>query len=426
MNYHKYQIGPYNLHIIKTDQFKRDMITVDFRRPTKKQDITYRNLLANYLIKTTKNYPTSRQMNIKKEDLYDVSYSSGTSISGNYMILYFDMYLLNDFYSEEGNFENSFLFLMDILFNPNVVKKSFEEESLKQAKQEVKNNIERMVESPEFIATKRLLEEMDKKAFYSYVADGTIEEVEKITPAKLYQYYLNVLKSDAVDIYIVGNVDVNKVKKLVTNSFQIKTIKKPLGNHFIEHEKFRKRVKKVVEKNSSSQSQLRMGLKLDHLTDFELKYVINLYNYILGGGPDSLLFKDVREKHSLCYSINSSVSKVFNIMTIRSGIEAKSFKKAVRLIRKNLKKMEKGEFSEEDIEKAKTVYTTSVLSMMDSPSSIISLYETKEYFNWDLIDKRMKEIKKVTKEQIIAVAKKVKLDTIYLLEGENHEENASM
>lgn len=39
-----------------------------------------------------------------------------------------------------------------------------------------------------------------------------------------------------------------------------------------------------------------MGFKLNDLTDFELRYVLNIYNYILGGSPDSKLFKNIREK----------------------------------------------------------------------------------------------------------------------------------
>lgn len=418
MNYHKYLIGPYNLHIIKTNQFKKDVITIDFRRKTKKEEITLRNFLSNILIKSTNNYPTERLMNIKREELYDVKYSSGTSISGNNMILYFEMQMLNEKYTEKGNFEKSFLFLMDMLFHPNIIKKGFQEEQFLLAKEEIKNNIESITESANGLATLHLLETMDKKSPFSFRADGYLEDLEKITPNKLYKYYLDVLQSDTVDIYIAGNVDVNKVKKLVTEYFFIKTIKKPIGSHFLYHDTFRKRAKTVIEKTDFHQSQLRIGLKLINLTEFERKYVLNIYNYILGGGPDSLLFKVVREKNSLCYSISSHVSKVFNIMTIKAGINAKDFKKAVKLIRKELKNMENGKFTEEDIEKAKTVYTSSFLSILDSPSNLIGLYEACEYFDWDLVEERIMNTKKVTKEMVLAVSKKIKLDTIYLLEGE--------
>lgn len=54
---------------------------------------------------------------------------------------------------------------------------------------------------------------------------------------------------------------------------------------------------------------------------------------------------------------------------------------------------------------------------------MISIYEAHEYLNYDLIDKREENISKVTKEMIINTAKKIKLDTIYLLKGVENERN---
>ena len=45
-------------------------------------------------------------------------------------------------------------------------------------------------------------------------------------------------------------------------------------------------------------SETILGFKIDKMTDFELRYVLNVYSYILGGGPDSKLFKNVREKNT--------------------------------------------------------------------------------------------------------------------------------
>ena len=51
-----------------------------------------------------------------------------------------------------------------------------------------------------------------------------------------------------------------------------------------------------------------LGFKLERLTDYERQYIMPLYNIILGGTPTSKLFKTVREKHSLCYAVNSHLN----------------------------------------------------------------------------------------------------------------------
>ena len=78
------------------------------------------------------------------------------------------------------------------------------------------------------------------------------------------------------------------------------------------------------------------------MKEFERNYVLTLYNIILGGGSESLLFQNVREKHSLCYYISSSANKVDNLMIISSGIAKNNLKKTLTLIKKEMKNISDG------------------------------------------------------------------------------------
>jgi len=48
MKYNRYEIGPYNLHVINTDKFKKNVISVNFKEKVKKEDLTIRNLLSSF------------------------------------------------------------------------------------------------------------------------------------------------------------------------------------------------------------------------------------------------------------------------------------------------------------------------------------------------------------------------------------------
>ena len=84
--------------------------------------------------------------------------------------------------------------------------------------------------------------------------------------------------------------------------------------------------------------------------------------------------------------------------------------------------MRKGKFEDEDIIKAKITYINSLKELEDSQDSLISLYAGIEYLGSDNLDNRLKKINKVTKENVIKLASKIHLDTVYLLEGEDNEE----
>lgn len=419
MEYKKYDIGPYNLHVINTDKFKTVNIRVNFKRPCKKDEITKRSLLSYLLLESNMKYKTRRLLEIETEDLYNLKYTSYNTISGKYNVMSFDATFLNEKYTENGYIEKSINFLFDLIFFPNINKKEFDNESFNLCKKIIEEQIETVKERTDYYATSRMYEEMDNKSILSYRSIGYLEDLKKINPKNIYNYYLSILNNDLVDIFIIGDIDSEKIRKIITKLFSINTIKKASSEHIIEHFKFRKRTKIVKEKLDIEQSKLVIGLKLNGLTEFERKYVMGIYSYILGGGPDSKLFKEVREKNSLCYSISSNYNGVFNILKISAGINKENFDKAVKIIKNQIKDISLGRFDERDLKSAYMTYINTFKEIMDNPNSLLSSYVSMEYLNLDSFETRQEEIKKVTKDMIVNVSKKINLDTIYLLEGLN-------
>ena len=83
-----------------------------------------------------------------------------------------------------------------------------------------------------------------------------------------------------------------------------------------------------------------------------------------------------------------------------------------------------GKFTEEEVEVAKINAKAALKEIEDTPSGMLNLYEAHEYLGYDLLEEREKNIEKVTREDVINVTKKIKLDTIFLLEGsKRNEEN---
>ena len=59
--------------------------------------------------------------------------------------------------------------------------------------------------------------------------------------------------------------------------------------------------------------------------------------------------------------------------------------------------------------------------MEDSPISLINLYAGIEYLGGHTIDERFININKVTKKDVMKLASKIHMDTIYLLEGDKND-----
>ena len=423
MEYKKIDMVSYNLHVIKTKRFKTVNVRVCLRDEIVKDEITLRNLLTSFLTYSTDTYPTKRDVVLKAQDLYAVNVYTKAYRSGRFNMMNFCMSLLNEKYTEEGMLEESIKFLSDIIFNPNFKKEKEFLEAFKFLYDNMESNMKAIKENPTTYSVIRMLEEMDKDMPYSYREFGYLEELEKLSKDSLISYYDKTMKNSLVDIYVIGDVDVNEIQSLMKKYFPFKTFKRPKKNQLVEHDKLPSRARTVKEQDDSNQSKLSIGCKIGKLTEFERNYVLTVYNMILGGNSESKFFQIVREKHSLAYYVYSSLNKLDSLMIIKAGISKENFDKTVRLIKKLMVDVQKGKFTDEQIEVVKENYISLLKEIEDNENAIIETYLAKDILNLGDIEERKKEIMKVTKDDIIRVAKKVKIDTIYLLEGVLEDEN---
>lgn len=422
MEYRKIERIPYNLHIIKTDKFKKNMIKINFKNKLVKEEVDKRRLIPDILVEANGIYNTKRLLDIRTEELYNLQAYGDVTISGNTIITSFCGIFLNDKYGEDGLLEDSIKFMFDIIFNPIINDNKFDTKSFLLAKKNLKEQIESLKENPREYALERMLEELGPDTSLSIHTLGYINDLDDINESNLYEYYQYMLKSDIVDIFVIGDFDFEKVENIVKDNFKVNTVKRNKYSHFIEHKKYKNKYKEVKEEIDNNQSILLLGYKLKDLTKFERDYVLPVYSYILGGGPDSKLFKNVREKNSLCYFISSTIRSVSNVMLINAGINSKDYKKAVSLIKKEVVDMSKGIFEQSDIEKAIITYLNAYKEIEDSMGSIINTYTVHEYLGIDLLNERAKQIVKVTKQDIINVASKIHPEVCYFLEGVKHDE----
>lgn len=423
MDYLREDYGSYRLHLIKTEKFKLTTVRVSFRREIKKDEITIRNVLADVFTQSSANYNSKKALTIKAQDLYAADIATATKRIGNYINTDISLSVLNDKYTEKGNFKSAVEFLSEIIFKPDVKDGAFNEEKLDIVKNLCKSALDSVKEDTAAYSTIRLAEEFDKKSPLSYRMIGYQSDLEKVNTKNLYEYYLSMIKSDLVDIFVIGNIDFEEIKTIIKNNFKIRTFKKPKGPYLLEDKKARLRKKIVKETIDGTQSKLGIACRCHGLSDYEKNYPMLLFNAIYGGTVDSKLFTDVREKNSLCYTIWSVPNKLDQTLYIKAGIDKKNYQKSVSLIEKNLQLMKKGDFSDLDIKKAKEYYNTALDETLESENSIINEYFMHEVVGTDLLEEKRAKMAKVTKKEIVAVARKIDIDTIFLLEGVVNEGN---
>jgi putative Zn-protease len=416
MNYVKKDLGAYNLHIIKTNLYKTVTVKIFFREKALKENITKRNFLSRIMMLGSNDYKTKVDLTKAEQDLYAVNISGTNRRIGNYLDTDISLKVLHDKYTEKGNFEKSLDLLDSLIFNPKVTNKAFDETDFNTVYEEYKADLNSLVENKMAYALIKGLEATNDKSVISYRSIGYLDDLEKITRENLYSYYEQVIRHNFVDIFVLGDVDEEYITNVIREKFKINTFKKAPIKTLVDETKT-SRTKIVKEKTSSEQDNLIITLSLNNLTDYERNYPLSLYNAILGGGSESLLFTEIREKNSLAYYVSSTPNKLDNLIIIRGGISKDKSMDAVNIVKKILKDLEGGKIDDDRIAKAKEYYTSAIDDIIESPFQIIESYYMIELLGVDDIETKRKKMLKVTKDEIIAVAKKIKMDTVYILEG---------
>ena len=406
-------MGAYNLHIIKTNLYKTVTVKIFFREKALKENITKRNFLSRIMMLGSNDYKTKVDLTKAEQDLYAVNISGTNRRIGNYLDTDISLKVLHDKYTEKGNFEKS---LDSLIFNPKVTNKAFDETDFNTVYEEYKADLNSLVENKMAYALIKGLEATNDKSVISYRSIGYLDDLEKITRENLYSYYEQVIRHNFVDIFVLGDVDEEYITNVIREKFKINTFKKAPIKTLVDETKT-SRTKIVKEKTSSEQDNLIITLSLNNLTDYERNYPLSLYNAILGGGSESLLFTEIREKNSLAYYVSSTPNKLDNLIIIRGGISKDKSMDAVNIVKKILKDLEGGKIDDDRIAKAKEYYTSAIDDIIESPFQIIESYYMIELLGVDDIETKRKKMLKVTKDEIIAVAKKIKMDTVYILEG---------
>ena len=418
MKYKTYNCNSFNIYTIKTDRFKTIHLEVIFKNVLKKEEIGTYSFLADMLSEGCKKYPRKKDLITRFEELYKIVIYASTMRVGNVIDLHVSLDFINPEYIEdEGYIEDVIKTLFEVILNPNVCNDEFDLKTFNIVKERLRREINSLKENPVKQSIKEAIKTMDSNSPTSYEILGTIEELENITPAKLYNAYKSLRKNFKVDVFLIGNLDMDNVASLIKKYFKNRYIVSDNFEVMVDN-KETKKVKEKTMKSDNIQTNLVMLFNLKNLSELEKNITLNCFNYLYGsGGLTSKLYKSIREENSLCYAINSMYLKYDKLLMVQISLDNCNVKKAISLVKKELKSMQNGNFSEEEVRDAINNMVISLDMSLDNNIAILNNYVFNIYDKLPSIEERKEYFKKLTKEDIVNVSKKVKLNTIFTLEG---------
>ena len=409
------------IHLIKTDKFKTNLLSVFFTVPLDKKTVTSNAIIPAVLRRGTKKLKTQEEISIELENMYGAAFDCGIEKTGDNQILKFYIEMVNDEFlpKQEKNIEKGIELLLDIVFDPLIENTGFKEEYVEQEKENIKRIIEAKIDNKDRYAFDRCIEEMYKNTIYGLYKYGYVEDLAQIDSKKLYETYKKLIKTAKIDIFISGNIDEKAVVEKIKNSENINKLSERQDVHIITTKKAIneniKEPKVIEEKMDVTQGKLVIGTDVEYNKE-NYKYKISVYNVILGEGATSKLFQNVREKAGLAYTASSRYIRQKNNIYIRCGIEINNYEKAIKIIKEQLEEMKNGNFTDADIENAKKYILSSLRTTKEEQDAELSFYFGQELSGEHTTFEEYEEKeKKVNKNDIEEVAKTINTNTIYFL-----------
>ncbi len=424
MNYKVMEIKKgIKLHIIKTEKFKTNLLSIFLTTPLDEENITKNALIPAVLRRGTVNMPTQDEISKELEEMYGASFNCGIEKTGDNQVIKFYLETISDDFlpQKEDLLKKSIEKIIEIAFKPVIKNDSFEQKYVESEKENLKQIIEGKKDNKAQYAMDRCVEIMYKNKPYGLYKYGNIEQLENIDAKNLYEQYKNLISKCKIDVFVSGNIDENIKEEIQKDlSFLNEREAEYIINNADSEKKENIEEPNIVTENMDiSQGKLVIGLDIIEKRE-NLRYIASVYNSILGGNPMSKMFQNVREKENLAYTAGSTYLKTKNNIFIRCGIEIENYEKAVEVIKKQLEDMESGEFSEENIKNAKVNILATIKFIPDEQDTELTYYFGQELSNINIsFEEYEQKINNVTKEDIVEFAKIVKINTIYFLSNGN-------
>ena len=402
-----------NISVIKTNKFKNITINMRFALEfsVKRKAVLY--LLSAMMFQSTKNYPDKVSFSKMKDMLYGFNAYAYVNNYSNILVynVFFDF--INNHFLKDLNELDYLLFIDEILHNP-----LFTLEKLAEAKNNLKSNIKRKLDNPQNLANDNFYGEISKddKRFEIYQNSKVLTELDNITLSDIKEVYQELFNS-RIDIYLIGD-------KLEQYIDYFKTYKSKKTLLLKEESNILKAREDIIFEKQVSQSTLLYTFTTPFNRSSKDYLAFNLGNIVFGGIPTSLLFSEVREKHSLCYSIVCISLKNEGLVLVKTMIDQSNAQKAIEDIENQFNRMISMDYEDDILISAKQVLSNNLLSIDDDVDCLLDhLYINDIRGKEESIEEYIKKMNKVTKEDIAKVFSMYQKYMIYFLKGVKNEEN---
>jgi len=410
------------LSCLQTNKFKSDCLSLSMLTQLDRDTVSMNALVPRVLSRGTAFHPDMDSLSAACDELYGARIMPVVRKKGEVLALGFYAGFIADRFPPNGEklLEPVSELLGEMLLSPATRGGLFMKDYVESEKEKLIDDIRARINDKRLYAIYRLMGQMC--AYEDYGVDDMGEEADaaSISYIDLTRHYRALLQECPIEIFYCGSSPMRRVENALKNALMALPrgdINYDIGTD-IRMNAVSATPRYFEDALDVTQGKLEMGFRLGEIMDDPDFAAIRVFNALYGGTATSRLFLNVREKLSLCYYALSSCDRLKGIMLVSSGIEFDKFEETKLEILAQLEALRKGDFTDEELSFARKNVCSDLIAMTDSPGALEDFYLTQTLTGLDYGPEEYAALcDMVSREDIIAVAKSIELDSVYFLRG---------
>lgn len=248
------------------------------------------------------------------------------------------------------------------------------------------------------------------KSPLGYDVIGTKETIQSFDRRTLGAYLHSYYHPSNAVLVVAGGLEEKDYMSRIEKSFGVWS--KGIAGGFEKVQETQKKPEFLVYSKQTEQAHFCLGFRTFAAND-PRRYTLSVLAAILGGGASSKLFTEVREKKGLCYYISTGRQSYEDCGYIvsQAGVpkDPKKVKIAIDAAIEEHKKMKKGEFTDDELRRAKEILKGHLILSLEDSYNVASaygkrmLFEKKMYSSTEIVT----HIEEVSRHDVQSLAEKL-------------------
>jgi predicted Zn-dependent peptidase len=374
--------------------------------------------------------PSMRAVNRALEGLYGTRLGVDVLKLGEQQVVALRLDALGDAYlpAGEGVLAPAVQLLADLLLDPRRDRgpDALAAEAVAQEQDKLRRFLEGLIDDKATWAAERCVQLLCAGEPYGVSEYGRLDDLEAVDGARLEARRRALVGAAPIDVYLAGSFDAAAAKDVLVRAFAplaARTGEAPLRGT-TPHPPGRlavgrlsgAQVREVTERSPVKQARLVLGLRTPVRLEDPGYWALLLMNGVLGGFPHSKLFKNVREKAGLCYDAASTHERLKGLLFIACGVAPDDVARARDLCLAQVEAIARGEVGDDELGHTRLAYEQGYRQLLDAPAQLVNLdYIMALGGRSGAPEEASRAVARVTRDEVVAAASTLVLDTVYAL-----------